>query len=368
MPQGKTAAEEDETGPSEGTSRTEGAVSALLAQSLPDRRLLVLFALERSGREQILDEIEREELEAARPHLEAALQASAALGDILNRIGVDAADFETAWNAARPETGARSVRRPIARDRASLPGRTRRVFRPVLFAAALTAVAAVGALLIGDRSPSTVLVVGRDAVEEVDLADGTTVRLTTGSTLTYRRPEKAERFDRKVKLEGSAYFVVAPDAGNPFVVQTAEATATVLGTRFGVVRRDGGTDVVLASGSVTVSSSSAPHYVVTLSPGTMSHVSAGSRASEPVEVDVVAALDWTGLFVFRGETYERIADHLSRHYGVPVTVAPEIAAERQTGTFDRSQGLSEILATMERSWGFSVQGDASGGYLLRPVP
>jgi ferric-dicitrate binding protein FerR (iron transport regulator) len=85
-------------------------------------------------------------------------------------------------------------------------------------------------------------------------------------------------------------------------------------------------------------------------------------------VDVVEALGWTGLFVFRGETYERIAAHLARQYGVTITVSPQIASDRQTGTFDRSLGLSDILATMERSWGFTVQGDSTTGFLLGPRP
>lgn len=337
------------------------------AARFPDGRLLVLQALDRCGRGRFLDHEERQALEAARPRLEEALRASAALDDVLTRIADDAAEFERVWHEAT--AGAAREERPAVRR---MRDAARPPLRPVLLrrfaaAAALAGAIVISVLLVGDRRPASEVITGREGMTEVDLADGTSVRLTAGSRLTYRPARGNERFDRKVSLDGSAYFVVAPDAGRVFEVQTSEATATVLGTRFGVVQREGGTDVVLASGEVAVASAAAPDRIVTLQPGTMSRIAAGEPASEPIPVDVVEALDWTGLFVFRGETYARIAEHLTRHYDVPIRVAEQIASERQTGTFDRSLELVEILAIMERSWGFSVRRDPSGGFELVPV-
>lgn len=331
-----------------------------------DRHLIVLYALDRCGEGGGLDAGERARLDDARDRIEKALEETPFLRDVVSRIESDALMFKRAW-----EGEPTAERAAVSRQRSALAP-VRRLERAWRWRAAGLVAAAVlvgvAALLSLDRTRLVVVEAPAGGARDVRLADGSTVRLMSGSKLSYRAEGTGGAFDRTVRLDGSGFFVVAHDPEAPFTVETADVTTTVLGTHFGIVRQADSTDVVLASGSVQVNATDDPGRAVTLVPGTMSRVVRGGGVSEPVPVDVVEALGWTGLFVFRGETYRRIAEHLSKHYQVAIQVAPELAEQRQSGTFERSLGLEEILHTIERSWGFRVDGDASMGYTLRPVP
>ena len=65
---------------------------------------------------------------------------------------------------------------------------------------------------------------------QVVLQDGTQVQLNSGSTLRY--PKSFGLFNRKVELDGEAYFYVAKDAGRPFYVVMDRMDVKVTGTKF----------------------------------------------------------------------------------------------------------------------------------------
>ncbi|KDN54234.1 FecR family protein [Flavobacterium seoulense] len=67
-------------------------------------------------------------------------------------------------------------------------------------------------------------------MKNITLSDGTVVHLNANSTL--KIPEKFATNNRKVSLEGEAYFEVAKDSLRPFTIQTKKSETTVLGTKF----------------------------------------------------------------------------------------------------------------------------------------
>jgi len=67
------------------------------------------------------------------------------------------------------------------------------------------------------------------ATKLIELADGSRVRLTTDSYLTFESTET-----RKVILNGEAYFEVQHDTNLPFEVHTENTTVSVLGTTFNI--------------------------------------------------------------------------------------------------------------------------------------
>jgi transmembrane sensor len=77
------------------------------------------------------------------------------------------------------------------------------------------------------------------------LPDGTQVTLNKHSRLSFR--------ERRVTLQGEAFFQVAPDETHPFVINIDGATVRVLGTSFNVRDRDGETEVTVETGKVAVS-------------------------------------------------------------------------------------------------------------------
>ena len=70
------------------------------------------------------------------------------------------------------------------------------------------------------------------AKSNVSLPDGSNVWLNAGSTLTYSPTFNSS--DRRLELDGEAYFDVAKNAEIPFEVVTSEISITALGTKFNV--------------------------------------------------------------------------------------------------------------------------------------
>lgn len=359
--------------------RMRSALRSSLDEALPDRHLLVLYALDLTGRNDGFTSAERQALTVARPALGEALERHPALQAVVDRLQDDVEVFEATWAEAaldRPPmrrgsadplraTGWRAVRPPM-----------RRVVVWTGRVAALLAVAAVTALFfLADSSgpaPTVVRTAG-DEVREVELPDGSWVRLMGDSELAYQPGEEPAGFDRQVAFEGRAYFKIRTDPARPFSVETPEAKAVVLGTEFGMEARDERTEVVLAEGKVELVALDRPERRIVLAPREKGRVVAGEMPAEPVAVDLVDELGWTGLFVFKEEPYEAVARHLSRHYGVEVEVDPRIltpafGATGFTGDFSHADALEYILETIPESDDrIRIERRPGGGFRLATV-
>lgn len=82
----------------------------------------------------------------------------------------------------------------------------------------------------------------------IDLPDGSAVTVNALSEIAYN--EKNWNSERKIKLEGEAFFDVAK--GKQFVVSTPTGEVTVLGTEFNVKKRDSFFEVKCFEGRVRV--------------------------------------------------------------------------------------------------------------------
>lgn len=85
----------------------------------------------------------------------------------------------------------------------------------------------------------------------VILADGTSVWLNSGSTLTYFT---GDELNRKVHLEGEAFFDVTKDKEKPFLVETEKYTVKVHGTSFNVkaFKEQATSEIILEEGAISV--------------------------------------------------------------------------------------------------------------------
>lgn len=344
------------------------ALRGRLERALPDRRLLILHALDESEYGDVLDEAERAAVREARPALEEMLEEHPALVHVFDDVRDAAEDFEEVW-AAHFEASRRRSLSP-ASDRAPVTSRGRRrgSLRWIWRAAAAVAVAAfvgIVAFLAIRNGEQVTVTVAEGELRTVELADGSSVRLLGGSSLTYADPEEAAPFSRRVVLQGRAFFEVAPGEQG-FTVETATALTTVLGTSFGVEADERATEVVLAAGKVALASKEARDRMVVLEPGQASRVVEGRRPSPPEAVDLTQALEWTRLFLFRSTHVEDIAARLGRHYEVAIAVAPSLRGEAVTGTFEWEQPVDEILEALAATLDATVHETAEGTYHLVP--
>ena len=161
----------------------------------------------------------------------------------------------------------------------------------------------------------------RGQIFKLTLSDGTEVWLNNDTRLTY--PSQFKGRERRVRLEGEAYFKVHHDASHPFVVEAGQLQARVLGTEFNIcARRASDAHVTLIDGSVMVKSK-ADH--ARLVPGKDACLqSDGTLAVK--EVDIDSYVYWRdGYFYFDGATLETIMEELGRWYNMNVVFGNEEA-------------------------------------------
>jgi transmembrane sensor len=69
-----------------------------------------------------------------------------------------------------------------------------------------------------------------NAVRRVMMEDGTVITLKPNSSIEY--PDKFSDHDRRIQLNGEAFFDVSKDKNRPFIISTSAVTVKVLGTSF----------------------------------------------------------------------------------------------------------------------------------------
>lgn len=216
-----------------------------------------------------------------------------------------------------------------------------------------TLVSSVGAEGIGMMLTAST---PRGGTYQITLPDGTRVWLNADSKISF--PAQFEVNERKVLLEGEAYFevakVLAPDRMRvPFIVATAKQEVSVLGTHFNInaYMDEHSTKTTLLEGSVRVAALAdkvvVNRHSIKLLPGQQSIVNSSNRISMK-EVDVNTVVDWKrGEFTFTDEPLEHIMRRVSRWYNVEIVykdVDPEI---RFVGTISRFEQLSNVLDVLQ---------------------
>ncbi|NNF58506.1 MAG: FecR domain-containing protein [Rhodothermaceae bacterium] len=357
------------------------AVRRELAEALPDRALLVLYAL---SDEALPDEAaphtadalsvnEHRRLAAARGDLRALLAKHPGLVDAVRRIRDDRDAFERIWATHTERNGQADAPRPSparADDRpAVLSRRPVRRRSPVWRVAALASVVAFAAILT--------FIVRRDAGwETVRVAETTTVDLPDGSTAelaanTWLMVPDADGSDlRQARLRaGRALFTVRHDPADPFTVETPNALVTVLGTTFGLDVTDVETEVVLVTGAVALASRAETDAPVRLEPGQRSRVLALEAPSAPARADLDAALDWTGDVFVPSESLARMALRLSEAFAVDIEVDPTLADEELSAThFEREAGARAALDELALALSARVAELPEGGFRIEAEP
>jgi ferric-dicitrate binding protein FerR (iron transport regulator) len=184
-------------------------------------------------------------------------------------------------------------------------------------------------------------------VNIVVLADGTKVWLNAASSLYY--PTAFTGRERRVEFHGEAYFEVAKNAAQPFIVTTNKSEIKVLGTHFNInaYENEQAVKTTLLEGAVQVSTDT---KTAVLKPGEQAIVSGKDPAIHVMQTDTDAAIAWkNGWFLFDKADIETIMKQLERWYDVEVMYAGEISKDHYTGQVPRNAKLSEVLKMLELS-------------------
>lgn len=192
------------------------------------------------------------------------------------------------------------------------------------------------------------------------LQDGSVVMLNSGSTMTY--PSSFSGMDtREVYLKGEAFFEVAKNPRQPFIVKTKTMYTQVFGTVFNVsaYEEDSTNEVVLVEGSVGVGKTfkKGSQDLQILKPSQRASNKIGNGDDFFIEdVDVSSYISWTqGILAFENEAMSDIIKRLQRQYNIEiVNQYNELNDRRFTGMFDE-ENIDKVLQTIQAHTKFSYE-------------
>lgn len=184
----------------------------------------------------------------------------------------------------------------------------------------------------------------------VRLSDGTRVHLNCESE--FRFPVVFAENERKVYLDGEAFFEVEKSSTWPFIVVTDKMKIQVTGTRFNVksYKQENVVATTLVSGSVEVESEGFVKTPVRLTPAQQFRLDKSTGYSEVKEVDVRLYTAWTeGMFVFKNQRLEDVMEMLARWYSVEVFyVNPSVKDLRLSANLGRYEHIDSLLQIIQQ--------------------
>lgn len=191
---------------------------------------------------------------------------------------------------------------------------------------------------------------------QVVLSDGTKVWLNAKSSLTF--PAVFKGSQRQVELSGEAYFEVAHNKKQAFIVTAKDMKIQVLGTHFNVsaYADDEKVEASLLEGVISVSHQKES---LLLQPGQQASLNNIKRSLIKQSFDVDEVMDWkNGYFIFRNEPIDEIMKKISRWYHIEVAYQGKMTRESFGGKYLKSNSLQELLSSLELTGTveFKVQG------------
>lgn len=254
----------------------------------------------------------------------------------------------------------------------------RGVFSAVPTMAAALCAVVVGGVAVDYRAVDQNLY--RTAIGErelIELADGSTIMLNTGSTVDV---DYAGAQRLVTLLDGQASFKVAKDATRPFIVYAGEGSVRALGTEFDVYKSSEGVKVTLIEGRVRVASveaisdalatpvaSDVPPVLtqVELSPGEQAAIVPVGivPAVEPVDIDRVTA--WReGKVSFRNTPLAEAVAEMNRYSSEPITLGNDALANLRVSGVFRVSNSDHFVNALESLFEIEALRDADGSVVL----
>jgi transmembrane sensor len=206
------------------------------------------------------------------------------------------------------------------------------------------------------------------------LPDGTKVWLNAGSRLAYDKTFGSGR--RDINLTGEAFFDVAKNSQQPFIIHTQRMDLRVLGTTFNVksYAADRTTEATLIRGSIAISVRNRPNETIILKPNQKLVVTSDQTKLRSLHagqsrqaVDSTAQISirppsyeqntgamietsWVdNKFIFQNEDFGTLSKDLERWYGVNIRLTDPTQADwRFTGNFEKEnirQALDALKLT-----------------------
>lgn len=187
---------------------------------------------------------------------------------------------------------------------------------------------------------------------QIQLSDGTTVLLNSGSKLTY--PESFDGNTREVKLTGEAYFQVKSDQEHPFYVDLKGYKIKATGTRFNISNYsvDKEISVFLEHGKISMlMDKGESQQPVQLKENEIIILNKAQKQYKIQSTDGSKYLGWIkGQLILKKDSINNVADQLGRWYNAEIIYDYKLAQSGYvfTATF-KQETLEEAMKLLSYS-------------------
>lgn len=196
-----------------------------------------------------------------------------------------------------------------------------------------------------------VTVASNNAVLPDTLSDGSVVTLNKSSVLSY--PQKFSGSQRNVSLQGEAFFNVTPDKTKPFIIKVNDVTIRVVGTSFNIKSRDGKTEVIVATGIVSVARS---RDSINLNPGEKTEVgSSKARLSKQSVKGKLYSYYVNHELVCDQTPLAELVPALNSIYGAHIVIENKALEQLPITTVFRDQSLEQVLMVVQETFKIKVE-------------
>lgn len=178
------------------------------------------------------------------------------------------------------------------------------------------------------------------------LPDGSVVTLNRNAAISY--PSAFRGKLRPVQLKGEAFFKVSPNKEKPFVITAGKLEITVVGTSFNIKQSAAGTEVIVETGLVKVTSAG---QEMMLSPGEKGSLSADDTLLHKEKVaDQLYNYYRTRTFVCRETPLWKLVEALNEAYSSHVIIGrPELRDLTIDATF-KEEKLDRLLELITQTF------------------
>ncbi len=191
----------------------------------------------------------------------------------------------------------------------------------------------------------------RGAEYKLVLADGSQVWLNAESSITY--PVAFQGETREVRLQGEAYFEIAKNKNQPFIVHTTQFDVQVTGTQFNVRAYPGEIEsATLAEGGIQLEKGGKTY---SLKPGQQAYLE--EEEVQVRKVNLESAIAWRyNAFSFEETPLEEIMNELARWYNIHVFyLNPKVKELHFTAWFRRNCTLQEVIDILEKTGKINIE-------------
>ena len=188
----------------------------------------------------------------------------------------------------------------------------------------------------------------------ITLSDGTKVWVNPDSKLSYLA--HFSESERRIKLEGEAFFEVAKDPSRPFIVEANGMDIQAVGTSFNVKSYNTEPKVQLSERKIKVRKNG---QEIEIAAGNEVFSKHGQLEAFKLDNPEGATAWKDGFFSFDGKSVVQILEELTRWYGIDVVYHCKLDQKRYEGGINKNSTLAQVCSALNdlTDYSFKIEQD-----------